>query len=49
MKAFELAEKKSQDLNAKLAKTDWDEKSAEATLDIVERQMEAQHKQLCQA
>ena len=37
MKAFELAEKKSQDLNAKLVEVDWDKKSAEATSDRMER------------
>ena len=49
VKAFELAEKKSQNLNAKLVEADRDKKSAEATLDGVERQVEAQHKQLRQA
>ena len=48
MKAFELAEKKSQDLNAKLVEVDWDKKSAEAALDRMERQAEAQRKQLRQ-
>ena len=49
MKAFELAEKKSQDLIAKLIKADRDKKSAKAALDRVERQAEAQCKQLSQA
>ena len=49
VKAFKLAEKKSQNLNAKLVEADWDKKSAKATLDGVERQVEAQHKQLRQA
>ena len=46
---FELTEKKSEDLNANLVEADWDKKSAKATLDVVERQVEAQHKQLRQA
>ena len=37
MKAFELVEKKSEDLNSKLVKADLDKKSTEATLDEVER------------
>ena len=41
---FELIEKKSEDLNANLVEADWDKKSAKATLDVVERQVEAQHK-----
>ena len=49
MKAFKLAEKKSQDLKAKLVEADRDKKSAEATLGGVERQIEAQCKQLRQA
>ena len=49
MKAFELAEKKSQDLTAKLVEADPDKKSAEAVLDGVERQAKAQRKKLCQA
>ena len=49
MKAFELAEKKSQGLTAKLVEADRDKKSVEATLDGMERQAEAQCKQLCQA
>ena len=44
VKAFKLAEKKSQNLNAKLVEADWDKKSAKATLDGVERQVEAQYK-----
>ena len=49
VKAFELAEKKSYDLNAKLVEADQDKKSAETALDGVERQVEAQRKQLHQA
>ena len=41
MKAFKMVEKKSQDLNAKLVEVDWDKRSVEATLDVVERQVEA--------
>ena len=36
MKTFELVEKKSQDLNAKLLEAERDKKSAEVTLDRVE-------------
>ena len=46
MKAFELAKKNSQYLNAKLVEADRGKKSVKATLDRVERQVEAQHKQL---
>ena len=49
VKAFKLAGKKSQDLIAKLIKADRDKKSAKAALDRVERQAEAQCKQLSQA
>ncbi|XP_023903385.1 uncharacterized protein LOC112015237 [Quercus suber] len=49
VKAFELAKKKSQYLNAKLVEADRDKKSAEAALDMAKRQAEAQRKQLCQA
>ena len=49
VKAFEIAKKKSQDLNAKLLEAKRDKKSAEATLDMVESQAEAQCKLLCQA
>ena len=48
MKAFELAEKKSEYLNAKLVEADQDKKSVEAALDMVKRQPEAQRKQLRQ-
>ena len=48
VKAFELVEKNSQDLNAKLVEANQDKKSAEAILDGVERQVEAQRKQLRQ-
>ena len=37
MKAFELAKKNSQYLNAKLVEADWGKKSVEAALDRVER------------
>ena len=40
-KAFELVEKKSQDLNAKLVEANQDKKSAEVALDGVEKQAEA--------
>ena len=49
VKAFELAKKKSQELIAKLVEADQDKKSAEAALDVAERQAEAQRKQLRQA
>ena len=49
VKAFEIAEKKSQDLNAKLLDAEWDKKSTEAALDVVERQAETQCKLLHQA
>ena len=48
VKALELAKKKSQDLNAKLVEVDRDKKRAETALDEVERQVEAQCKQLRQ-
>ena len=38
VKAFELVEKKSQELNAKLAEAERDKKSTEAALDGVKRQ-----------
>ena len=49
MKAFKLAKKKSQDLNAKPVEANRDKKSPEAALDGVERQAESQHKQFFQA
>ena len=49
VKAFELVEKKSQELNTKLAEAERDKKSTEAALDGVERQAEAQCKQFRQA
>ena len=49
VKTFELAEKKSQDLIAKLVEANRDKKSAEAALDVVERHAKAQRKQLRQA
>ena len=44
LKAFELAEKKSQELIAKLVEVDRDKKSAKAALDMAERQAKAQQK-----
>ena len=44
VKAFELAEKKSQDLTAKLVEADRDKKSTEAAFDGMVRQVEAQRK-----
>ena len=41
MKAFEIAEKKSQELTTKLVEVDRDKKSAKATLDVAKRQAEA--------
>ena len=38
VKAFEIADKKSHDLIAKLAEVDHAKKSAESALDVVERQ-----------
>ena len=49
MKAFEVVEKKSQDLTAKLAEVDHAKKSAESALNVVERQAEGQRVLLCQA
>ena len=49
VKAFEIANKKSQDLMAKLEKADHAKKSAKAALDVVERQAEGQRVLLCQA
>ena len=49
VKAFELAEKKSQDLTAKLVEADWNKKNAEVTVEGVERQAKAQCKLLHQA
>lgn len=40
VRAFELAEKKSEELNTKLAKVERDKKSVEAALNRVERQAE---------
>ena len=40
LKAFELAKKKSQELNTKLAEAERDKKSAKAALNGVERQAE---------
>ena len=40
VKAFKIANKKSQDLMAKLAKVDHAKKCAKAALDVVERQAE---------
>ena len=44
MKAFKLADKKSENLNAKLVEADQDKKSAETALDMAKRQPEAQRK-----
>ena len=44
VKAFELLEKKSQDLTAKLVEVVRDKKSAKAASDVMERQIEAQRK-----
>nr|POE51053.1 hypothetical protein CFP56_65352 [Quercus suber] len=41
MKAFELVEKKSHNLTAKLAEADHNKKSAKVALDAVERQAKA--------
>lgn len=49
VKAFELVEKKIQDLNIKLTKVERAKKSAETALNGVEKQAEAQHKQFRQA
>ena len=49
MKAFKLAEKKSQDIMAKLAEADHAKKSIESALDVVERQAEGQRVLLRQA
>lgn len=49
VKAFELAKKKSQKLNTKLAKVEWDKKSNVAALNRAERKAEVQRKQLRQA
>ena len=37
VKAFKLVEKKSQDLTAQLVEANWDKKSVEAIMDVVER------------
>ena len=42
MKAFEIAEKKSQDLTTKLAEVNHAKKSVEFVLNVVERQVESQ-------
>ena len=42
MKAFEIAEKKSQDLTTKLAEVNHAKKSVEFALNVVERQVESQ-------
>ena len=49
VKSFEVVEKKSQDLIAKLAEADHAKKSAEFALNVVERQAEGQRVLLCQA
>ena len=47
VKAFRVADKKSQELTTKLTETKRDKKSAEVALDEAERHAEAQHMQLC--
>ena len=42
MKAFEIAEKKSQDLTTKLAEVNHAKKSVKFALNVVERQVESQ-------
>ena len=42
MKAFEIAEKKSQDLTTKLAEVNHTKKSVKFALNVVERQVESQ-------
>jgi len=49
MKSFEVVEKKSQDLTAKLAEADHAKKSVEFALNVVERQAEGQRVLLRQA
>ena len=49
VEAFRVADKKSQELTTKLTEAKRDRKSVEAALDGVEKQAEAQHKQLYQA
>ena len=48
VEAFNVAEKKIQELTTKLNESDRDKKSVEATLQRVERQAESKRKQLCQ-
>ena len=48
VEAFNVVEKRIQELNAKLTKADRDKKRAEVTLEGAERQAESQRKQLCQ-
>ena len=48
MEAFRVADKKSQELTAKLIESERDKKSVMAALDVAEKQAEAQRKQLCQ-
>ena len=48
VEAFRVADKKSQELTAKLTEAERDKKSVEAALDRAEKQAEAQHKQLHQ-
>ena len=47
VEAFNVAEKRIQELNAKLTKADRDKKRAEVALEGVERQAESQCKQFC--
>ena len=46
VEAFRVVERKAQELTIKLTEVERDRKSAEAALDKVEKQAEAQHKQL---
>lgn len=46
--AFNVTDKKIQELTMKLNESDWDKKSVEVALQGAERQAESQHKQLCQ-
>ena len=48
VEAFRVADKKSQELTAKLTEAERDKKSVEAALDRAEKQAEAQRKQLHQ-
>ena len=47
VEAFNVAEKRVKELNAKLTEAEREKKSAEPALEGVERQAETQRKQLC--